>query len=119
MATNSASAADGVPDVRGDPRRGVASATLGFFVGFANAAVFGLVPNYVPEAVGVASGLVGGLGAFGGFAIPPVLGLFVDLEGTAGYVVFLGLAVLSAGLSSGLYRTRVAPSPDGPVPADD
>jgi nitrate/nitrite transporter NarK len=63
----------------------MASILLGVGIGVANAAVFGLVPTYVPEAVGGASGLVGGLGAFGGFAIPPILGLFVDLQGPAGY----------------------------------
>ncbi|WP_222915852.1 MFS transporter [Natrinema sp. SYSU A 869] len=100
-----------------------ATVLLGIGIGVANAAVFGLVPTYVPEAVGGASGLVGGLGAFGGFVIPPVLGLFVDLQGNAGYangyVVFLVLAIVSIGLSGGLYRTRVEPAPDGPVPTDD
>ncbi|WP_226482045.1 MFS transporter [Natrinema amylolyticum] len=100
-----------------------ATVLLGIGIGVANAAVFGLVPKYVPEAVGGASGLVGGLGAFGGFVIPPVLGLFVDLQGTAGYangyVVFLVLAIVSIGLSGGLYRTRVESTPNGPVPTDD
>ncbi|WP_345778531.1 MFS transporter [Natrinema sp. DC36] len=100
-----------------------ATVLLGIGIGVANAAVFGLVPKYVPEAVGGASGLVGGLGAFGGFVIPPILGLFVDLQGTAGYangfVVFLVLAIASIGLSGGLYRARVVPTPDGPVPSDD
>lgn len=40
-------------------------------MGVANAAVFKLVAQEVPEAVGGAAGWVGGLGAFGGFAIPP------------------------------------------------
>jgi len=101
----------------------MASILLGVGIGVANAAVFGLVPTYVPEAVGGASGLVGGLGAFGGFAIPPILGLFVDLQGPAGYangfVVFFVLAIASIGLSGELYRTRVVPTPDGPVPSDD
>ncbi|SEW27506.1 MFS transporter [Natrinema salifodinae] len=101
-----------------------ATVLLGIGIGVANAAVFQLVPTYVPEAVGGASGLVGGLGAFGGFVLPPVLGLFVDLQGTAGYangfVVFLGLAVVSIGLAGGLYRAQVEPIPDdGPIPADD
>ncbi|MDE2167562.1 MAG: MFS transporter [Alphaproteobacteria bacterium] len=54
-------------------------------MGIANAAVFKMVPKYVPEAVGGASGLVGGLGALGGFIIPPFLGATVDALGTAGY----------------------------------
>lgn len=71
--------------------------------GVANAAVFKLVPKYVPEAVGGATGWVGGLGAFGGFAIPPVLGLFVDLMGRVGYargfVTYVVLALISIVIS--------------------
>ena len=69
-------------------------------MGIANAAVFKLVPKYVPEAVGGASGWVGGLGAFGGFVVPPILGTFVDWLGDIGYArgfivyVLLGLASL-------------------------
>ena len=76
-------------------------------IGVANAAVFQLLPLYVPEAVGGASGLVGGLGAFGGFAVPPLLGLFVDLHGLTGYatgfVVFLCLAGVGILLSGWLH----------------
>lgn len=67
-------------------------------VGVANAAVTQLVPLYVSEAVGGASGIVGGVGAFGGFVLPPVLGLFVDSFGVSGYatgfvvIAFLGTA---------------------------
>ncbi len=68
-------------------------------MGIANAAVFKLVPAYVPEAVGGAAGWVGGLGAFGGFVIPPVLGLIVAKAGSVGYIrgfiVFVVLAVIS------------------------
>ncbi len=76
-------------------------------IGIANAAVFQLLPHYVPEAIGGASGLIGGLGAFGGFAIPPLLGLFVDLFGVTGYatgfIVYLSLGMLGVGLSGLLY----------------
>ncbi len=54
-------------------------------MGVGNAAVFKMVPKYVPEAVGGAAGLVGGLGALGGFVIPPFLGAVVDALGTHGY----------------------------------
>jgi NNP family nitrate/nitrite transporter-like MFS transporter len=78
-------------------------------IGVANAAVFQLIPTYVPEAVGGASGLVGGLGGFGGFVVPPLLGLFVDIHGVTGYatgfVVYLGLAAIGILLSGGLYTT--------------
>jgi NNP family nitrate/nitrite transporter-like MFS transporter len=68
-------------------------------MGINNAAVFKLVPKTVPQAVGGAAGWVGGLGAFGGFAVPPVMGLFVENMGDSGYArgfaVFIGLAGLS------------------------
>jgi NNP family nitrate/nitrite transporter-like MFS transporter len=85
-------------------------------MGTANAAVFKLVPQEVPEAVGGAAGWVGGLGAFGGFAIPPTMGLFVGLQGAAGYAtgfatfIVLGLGSLALGLVLRRSRTpaRVA-----------
>ncbi len=76
---------------------------IGAGMGVANAAVFKLVAKYVPEAVGGASGWVGGLGAFGGFAVPPLLGSFVDAYGKAGYakgfVVYIVLAMISIGIA--------------------
>ncbi|MEM7828265.1 MAG: MFS transporter, partial [Candidatus Aenigmatarchaeota archaeon] len=76
---------------------------IGTGMGIANAAVFKLVPKYVPEAIGGASGWIGGLGAFGGFIVPPVLGVFLDIFGKAGYatgfVVYVGLAIVSIGIS--------------------
>jgi NNP family nitrate/nitrite transporter-like MFS transporter len=72
---------------------------IGAGMGVANAAVFKLVAKYVPEAVGGASGWVGGLGAFGGFVVPPILGVFVDVYGKEGYatgfVVYVALALIS------------------------
>jgi MFS transporter, NNP family, nitrate/nitrite transporter len=81
-------------------------------MGGANAAVFKLVAQEVPEAVGGAAGWVGGLGAFGGFAIPPVMGAFVQRMDRAGYargfIVFAGLAALSLALIHLLRRERPA-----------
>jgi nitrate/nitrite transporter NarK len=81
---------------------------LALGMGFANAAVFKLVPKYSPAAVGGAAGIVGGLGAFGGFVIPPLMGLFVKFNGSAGYAqgfgVFIGLSVLSIVLIAVLNR---------------
>jgi len=72
---------------------------LAFGMGICNAAVFKMVPQAVPRAVGGAAGWVGGLGAFGGFAIPPMLAFAVRDLGKAGYaigfVVYLFLALLS------------------------
>ncbi|MCF8227792.1 MAG: MFS transporter [Bacteroidales bacterium] len=76
-------------------------------MGVNNAGVFKLVPHYVKEAVGGAAGIVGGLGAFGGFVIPPLMGLFVDLQGVKGYsngfIIFIVLAVFSL-ICSGILR---------------
>ncbi|MGO8916205.1 MAG: MFS transporter [Stellaceae bacterium] len=66
-------------------------------MGVGNAAVFKMVPKYVPEAVGGAAGLVGGLGALGGFVIPPFLGAVVDAMGVQGYSGgFFAYVVLAA-----------------------
>jgi NNP family nitrate/nitrite transporter-like MFS transporter len=72
---------------------------LALGMGFANAAVFKLVPKYGPKSVGGAAGVVGGLGAFGGFVIPPLMGIFVKEFGHPGYAwgysVFVTLALMS------------------------
>ncbi len=79
----------------------VSAIVIALGMGIANAAVFKLVAKYVPDAVGGASGWVGGLGAFGGFAVPPILGFFRDWLGQIGYArgfivyVLLGLASLA------------------------
>ena len=76
---------------------GVVLLALG--MGVANAAVFKLVPQEVPQAVGGASGWVGGVGAFGGFVVPPVRAFAVHNLGAKGYsigfVVFIFLALVS------------------------
>lgn len=73
---------------------------IGTGMGVANAAVFGLVPKYVPDAVGGTSGWVGGIGGAGTLIIIPLMGLFVDIYGHAGYakgfVVFVALSLVSA-----------------------
>lgn len=74
-----------------------ASVLMAAGMGVNNAAVFKLVPQYVPEAIGGAAGWIGGLGAFGGFVIPPALGAIVDITGQTGYTNgFMIFAVLSA-----------------------
>jgi NNP family nitrate/nitrite transporter-like MFS transporter len=79
-----------------------AAVIMAIGMGIANAAVFKLVPTYVPEAVGGAAGWVGGLGAFGGFVIPPVMGYIADQMGIIGYVrgfmVFIILSLLCLGV---------------------
>jgi NNP family nitrate/nitrite transporter-like MFS transporter len=71
-------------------------------MGLCNAAVFKIVPQAVPQAVGGAAGWVGGLGAFGGFAIPLAMSFAVRDLGQRGYAigfvvfVFLALVALTA-----------------------
>jgi len=83
---------------------------LSIAMGVMNAAVFKLVPQEVPQAVGGAAGWVGGLGALGGFVLPPVLGAFVEARGQVGYargfLVFLGLALLCLALAAIIRQTR-------------
>ncbi|WP_300260729.1 MFS transporter [Clostridium sp.] len=75
---------------------------LAIGMGVANAAVFKIVPNAVPEAMGGASGWIGGLGALGGFLIPPVMASFLNRSGFAGYSqgfsVFIVLIILAIGV---------------------
>jgi len=77
-------------------------------MGVSNAAVFKLVPQYVPNAIGGASGWVGGLGALGGFVFPPLLGAMVTWMGQPGYgdgfVVFCAFFLVSLALSAWLKR---------------
>jgi NNP family nitrate/nitrite transporter-like MFS transporter len=67
--------------------------------GFNNAATMKLVPVYVSNGVGGANGWVGGLGAFGGFAIPPLMGKLVAISPEHGYglgfLIFTVLALLN------------------------
>ncbi len=65
-------------------------------MGLQNAIVFKLLPRFLPDAVGGASGWVGGLGALGGFIIPPAMGAVTGLVGgSSGYARgFLPFAVL-------------------------
>lgn len=85
-----------------------ATAVIALGIGVANAAIFKLVPEYVPDAVGGASGLVGGLGGLGGFVFPPMLGAFVDIYGATGYsrgfLLYFLFGLAGVGLSWHLRR---------------
>jgi NNP family nitrate/nitrite transporter-like MFS transporter len=93
---------------------------LAFGMGICNAAVFKIVPQAVPKAVGGAAGWVGGLGAFGGFAIPPMLAFAVRDLGKSGYaigfVVYLFLALLSLFMAWILKYSEAEASESAPVP---
>lgn len=70
-------------------------------MGAVNAAVFKIVPKAVPQAIGGASGWIGGIGALGGFIIPPLMASFIDQSGnnlsgySNGFIVFIALAIIA------------------------
>ncbi len=94
---------------------GTSTAFVGMVVlaggmGIANAAVFKLVPKYVPEAIGGASGWIGGVGGAGTLLVLPLLGVIVDHQGVTGFAsgfwVYVILSLICAGVvySMGSYR---------------
>lgn len=87
----------------------VVSLLIAVAFGFNNAATMKLVPVYVSRCVGGANGWVGGLGAFGGFVIPPLMGKFVAISPDYGYglgfLIFTVLAIVS------LLAIKASPSP--------
>jgi NNP family nitrate/nitrite transporter-like MFS transporter len=94
---------------------------LAIGMGIANAAVFKIVPQVVPQAVGGAAGWVGGLGAFGGFVIPPMMAFAVRDLGRPGYaigfIVFVFLALLSLALTWIVKYAKPREMPAMPRPA--
>jgi NNP family nitrate/nitrite transporter-like MFS transporter len=89
-------------------------------MGIANAAVFKIVPQVVPHAIGGAAGWIGGIGALGGFLIPPAMAFAVSDLGPRGYsigfVVFVFLALLSLAVTWMLkYGTPALPAAAGGV----
>ncbi|WP_347265663.1 MFS transporter [Paracoccus sp. (in: a-proteobacteria)] len=54
---------------------------LGFFMSLGKAAVFKHIPVYYPQNVGAVGGLVGMIGGLGGFFLPLVFGVVLDVTG--------------------------------------
>ena len=83
-------------------------------IGLGNGAVFKLVPEYFPKAVGSVTGLVGAAGGLGGFFPPLVLGAIREATGsfTWGFVL---LAAFSLGclIVCRAAGPRPAPAPPG------
>lgn len=88
-------------------------------MGVNNAAVFKLVPRYVPKAIGGAAGWIGGIGAFGGFVIPPLMGEIVKIYNKNGYsrgfAVFTLLAIFNMVIIYGLLKRAKSQSRNGSV----
>lgn len=54
---------------------------LGFFMALGKAAVYKHIPVYYPKHVGAVGGLVGMIGGLGGFLLPILFGVLLDLTG--------------------------------------
>lgn len=90
---------------------GVCTLVIALAFGLNNAAVMKLVPVYVSHSVGGASGWIGGIGAFGGFLIPPVMGYVAGTMGHIGYFRgFLLFTILSVIVLFVLYFGLVTPN---------
>jgi NNP family nitrate/nitrite transporter-like MFS transporter len=68
---------------------------VGCGMGVGKASVYKYVPDYFPRDVGAVGGLVGLLGALGGFALPPAFGALGRWAGSpqAAFVALLGLTL--------------------------
>jgi NNP family nitrate/nitrite transporter-like MFS transporter len=76
----------------------VAIAVLGFFTAIGQTAVYEHIPRYYPDHVGVVGGLVGMIGAFGGFVLPVLFGIAGDLMGVWQSCFMLLFVVVSIAL---------------------
>ena len=99
---------------------------VGCGMGVGKASVYKYVPSYFPRDVGAVGGLVGMLGALGGFVLPPVFGAVGRATGVP-QAAFLSLLALTLGSLAWLHvvvtgmnraeRDEFAPSQARPVPA--
>jgi MFS transporter, NNP family, nitrate/nitrite transporter len=84
-------------------------------IGLGNGAVFKLVPEYFPKAVGSVTGLVGAAGGLGGFFPPLVLGVIKQQTGafTWGFILLgvFALLCLMVLLRGGRVTGRTAVQP--------
>ena len=79
-------------------------------IGLGNGAVFKLVPEFFPTAVGSVTGLVGAAGGLGGFFPPLVLGALHQQTGSyaPGFVCLSAFAVLCLGILLATHPRRGA-----------
>lgn len=82
----------------------VLMSVLGAGMGIGKASVFKYIPDYFPNDVGAVGGLVGMLGALGGFALPPLFGALGRSTGIP-QMAFTALLLLSAGSLVWLHLT--------------
>ncbi|HWE40092.1 MAG TPA: nitrate/nitrite transporter [Isosphaeraceae bacterium] len=80
---------------------------VGAAMGIGKASVYKYVPDYYPDDVGAVGGLVGALGAMGGFLMPPAFGAVGRVTG-APQAAFLVLLVLTLGCLAWLHVVVLA-----------
>ena len=70
---------------------------LGCAMGIGKASVYKYIPDYFPKDVGAVGGVVGMLGALGGFLLPPAFGVLGRWSGVPqlAFLPLLGLTVWS------------------------
>lgn len=96
----------------------VGTMILGTGMGVANAAIFELVPKYVPDAVGGASGWIGGIGGAGTLIVLPFLGIFVDVFGEVGYAWGFSMFVALSAICTAIVFALKYVGPDADVDPD-
>lgn len=75
-------------------------------MGFGNGVVFQVVSERFPKQIGVASGIIGAAGGFGGFLLPLWLGVLKDLSGTFRTGLWLFAAVSTTAAVSVAFAIR-------------
>ena len=80
---------------------------VGCGMGIGKASVYKYVPDYYPDDVGAVGGLVGALGALGGFILPPLFGYLGRSTGSP-RMAFLALLVLTLASLAWLHAAVLA-----------
>jgi NNP family nitrate/nitrite transporter-like MFS transporter len=83
---------------------------LGIAWGFGKASVFKYISDEYPDNIGVISGVVGLIGGLGGFSLPILFGMIVDLTGINSGIFMLMYGVVWVSLIW-MYLTEVRKSP--------
>jgi NNP family nitrate/nitrite transporter-like MFS transporter len=80
---------------------------LGFFMSLGSAAVYKHIPVYYPDNVGSVGGLVGMIGALGGFVLPIAFGLINDLSNVWTSCFMLLFALVASALTWMHFAIRI------------
>ncbi|MDR3621915.1 MAG: MFS transporter [Paludisphaera borealis] len=90
---------------------------VGAGMGIGKASVYKYIPNYYPDDVGAVGGLVGAIGALGGFVLPPLFGEIGRRTGTP-QSAFIALLAVTAFSLAWLHLAVLKLRADERIPAD-